>query len=152
MPLSSPQATAIFRAGIEARLIEILEAMPPEWLDRPMVFQVNKNGVKACLHIGKLSDETPAVAVDTHGRKLTRCQRDVVMVLRVESARKGGRVVGAEIRAAMKAAGLQWSASSINVALADLVADGLITNAHDKSGYAPRAAEGDPGENDMKTT
>jgi hypothetical protein len=136
-PPPSAALPALLRAGIEHLLDDILANLPPG--APPAVFVRTRGGVKVTLHLGPVA---PAAApTDPHGRPLTRCQQDVLRVARDACTRFGRKVLGAEIRTAVVAAGLKWGTSSINTALADLVAAGMLFNAHDKTGYAPADSE-----------
>jgi hypothetical protein len=140
VPTPGPPPAALptlLRAGIEHLLDDILANLPPG--APPAVFVRTRGGVKVTLHLGPVA---PAAApTDPHGRPLTRCQQDVLRVARDACTRFGRKVLGAEIRTAVKGAGLKWGTSSINTALADLVASGLLFNAHNKTGYAPADSE-----------
>lgn len=140
MSSSSPQAR-LLRAGIEHVLQDLLASLPDGWPDQPLTVQVNRGEVKALLQIGKLSDEPPALDIETHGIALSPVQTDVLMVVESECQRRGRRVTGAEVRMAVKAAGRHWCATSVNTALADLVASRILNNRRPShsgpGGYAP---------------
>ncbi len=123
---------------IEARLLRLLGELPPGWPPTPISVTAVVHGQAAILTLRPVAESG-----DAKSKGRTSCERDVLDAIRVEMERLGRRVLGAEIRSAMRAAGSTWGASTVNRALADLVADGLVVNENDRHGYGlPDAASG----------
>lgn len=119
------------RLLVELRLAQLLAELEPGWPRGPLLVEAAAGGRTAALRLGPAG----TVAVPAPSDPLSPCQRDVLAVVRRETARLGRRVRGAEVRAAVRADGHRWGDSTINVALADLTAAGLLLNAGDKRGY-----------------
>jgi hypothetical protein len=107
----------------EVRLLRLLADLPAD--TQPFSVDVVFAGRVANLRIGIAGAKGA----------LTDRESEVLDAVRVEIARVGRRVTGAEIRTALHAAGHRWSGSTVNTTLANLVASGHLTNANDKKGY-----------------
>jgi hypothetical protein len=90
-----------------------------------MLVETRVGNIAATLHIGDVNKRVT----------LTPRKQQILEVVRRLFAREGRRVTGAEIRTEMQANGVEWSGSTINTSLADLVADGFLVNRNDKLGY-----------------
>lgn len=126
-----PPVTPIdpIRLFVENALLRLLAELPR---DVPgMTVEQRFGSVAAVIRIGTAAEIPFATVPD----KLSARQREVYEVVQVEIARLQRRVLGSEVRAALKAAGLRWGTSTINTALADLVSLGLLVNDKDKLGY-----------------
>jgi hypothetical protein len=117
---------------VERNLYRLLAELPPGWPAGTINVDVAGHGTAARLWLGP-----PAAlpAAQTSGDDLSAREREAFAVVKAEVARLGRRVIGREIQEAMRAKGLRWSASTVNTALADLVARGLLVNDNDKRGY-----------------
>lgn len=111
------------------RLLSDLPAGTPAF-----TVQARLNGLGASLRIGPPT-EIPLDACGDNSSRLTSREREVLDAVAVEVARLGRRVLGSEVRAALKAAGIDWGVSTVNTTLADLVAVGRLVNDNDKRGY-----------------
>lgn len=124
MPVPDPS-----RLLAELALMKLLAELPAGV--QPFTVQTRMNGLAGVLRIGAPADLPLAETRD----ELTARQRECLEAVQVEIARLGRRVIGSEVRSALKAAGIRWGVSTINTALADLVDRGLLVNDNDKKGY-----------------
>lgn len=83
-----------------------------------------------------LADEPQAALVTYAAAGLTECQRDILQVLN-ECA--PCRLVTSRVLAELERRGLHHGESTVRVALAHLVREGLLVNANDRRGYTVAA-------------
>jgi len=121
------------RLLVENTLLRLLAELPPG--TQSMIVQARFNGMGAVLRIGSPTDLQVAPRGPDNSRKLSSRHREVLDAVAIEAARLGRRVLGSEVRAALKAAGVRWGVSTINTTLADLVDSGHLVNDNDKRGY-----------------
>ena len=126
---------------LELQLRKILDKMPPGWPEKTVTLEIVNREVRSLLRVCPLGqyEELPPEA--PLSLDLTPCQRQTLKAIYEEYARTGKRLQGTEVRLVMKAAGIHWSSSSVNIALAELVAQGLLSNHRDKRGYGPPDAD-----------
>jgi hypothetical protein len=120
------------RLYIEHALLRILAELPPGFPAAPIIMVQSLRDTTATLRIG------PANAFEVAGddRPMTEAERETFEAVSAETDRLGRKVTGAEIRAALTAAGTRWGMSTINRCLADLVAKGHLLNSRNRQGYA----------------
>lgn len=123
---------------IEASLIKLLHRLPTGWPSSGVAtIRAELHGTVAVVKIGS----PEAIAASERGpdplahRDRSPCQRAVLRVTLAEVGKRGRRVTGDEVKQAMKDSGRTWGETTINRALAELVADGLLANDHDGRGY-----------------
>lgn len=151
--ISAPPATVETRSGdlldfAEAALIKLLHKLPLGWPPTGVVtVRIELSGTVALLKLGSASD----IAASERGpdplihRDRPPCQRATLRTVLAEVATRRRRITGAEVLEAMKAAGRSWGMTTINRALAELVADGLLVNEHDGRGYGPPGDDAEGG-------
>lgn len=127
--MSSIDPVRLLAENALLRLLADLPAATPA-----ITVQARLNGLGAVLRIGPPTDVPLASVGENRGRMSSR-DREVFDAVAVEVARLGRRVLGYEVRAALKAAGIRWGVSTVNTTLADLVAGGYLVNDNDKRGY-----------------
>ena len=120
------------RLLVEHNLLKLLTELPPGWPPAPMVVEQSLHGLSVSLRFAPPGSELPA---NDHDGRTNAIEREVLDAVRVEIDRLGRRVMGAEIRTALKAAGCQWGVSTINRTLAELVARKILVNERDGRGY-----------------
>ena len=128
--MSSIDPARLLAENALLRLLSELPAGTP-----PITVQARVNGIGAVLRIGPPADVPLATNGVASGPKLSSRHHEVLDAVAVESARLGRRVLGSEVRAALRAAGIRWGVSTVNTTLADLVDSGHLVNDNDKRGY-----------------
>jgi hypothetical protein len=115
---------------VENSLLRLLAALPA---DTPaMSVAVHLNGLAAVVRIGLPAD----LSLAANSGRLTPRQTAALEAARTLVDRHGRRVLGSEIQAELKATGAACCGkSTVNGALADLVANGWLVNDNDKRGY-----------------
>jgi hypothetical protein len=116
------------RMQVELALYRLLAELPP---NTSLAVEVKANGVAAIVRIGP-ENAMPKLA---RHQELDAREQEVFDVTVSEIGRLGRRVVGAEIRAAMKAAGIRWGVSTVANTLSRLVEKRWLVNDKDKLGY-----------------
>lgn len=120
------------RLFVEHQLLRILAELPPGYPASPILFTLTLRDTVATLRIGPPGDVDTTAGV---AEPLSEAEREVLGVATAEINRLGRKVIGAEIRVAMQAAGTRWGMSTINRCLADLAAKGVLLNYRNRQGY-----------------
>jgi hypothetical protein len=108
----------------ENALLRLLTQLPQTIAG--LMVETRVGNIKATLRIGN-----PGLGIEGGSTR----KKEILDVVRQQITDLGRRITGAEVRTALQAVGHRWSGSTVNTALADLVADGLLVNANDKRGY-----------------
>lgn len=131
---------------IEAHVIKLLAVLPVGWPPAGVsIVRVNLHGTAAVLRIGS----PESIAASERGpdplqhRNRSPCQRHVLAFVLREVGIRGRRLTGAEVKKGLHAEGRDWGDTTIERALAELVADGLLANDHDGRGYGPPELDDD---------
>jgi Penicillinase repressor len=131
IPPASPPVADQVGLLLDNLALQALLGLPPGWRSTPIERRREANGAVV---IVRLCSPNEAPATISRGRLSTR-EKQVIATVTAEHARLNRGVQGAEVFAAMEAAGTEWGESTINKTLAKLAAKGYLRNEHDGKGY-----------------
>jgi hypothetical protein len=129
------------RKDIEQRIaqlwLDVQKIAPADYPAGPELFQVGTggmDGVTLTLQVCR-NGHNPHDLRTPDGHRIPAQEQRVYYIVKAAIQREGRRIIGSEVKTAMKAAGWGWGISTVANMLSRLVDAGFLVNDNDKRGY-----------------